>query len=214
MKRETRFIQKAGGRPSIRSTETGQIISGYAAIYNLPSVDLGGFREIFMPGCFDEAIKTSDIRILINHDPNLILGRNRQTAVVWCDDFGLRFTVKLGRTTTSSDAYEAIRRRDLSGCSVTMIVENDSWRETGGEWTRRIHRVSELFDVGPGVYPAYLDTSVGAFEADDPFRMQRVYESETESLKQKAGRRSYQTPKIDAGYRRACALIERLESLL
>ncbi|MGR6999934.1 HK97 family phage prohead protease [Yinghuangia aomiensis] len=52
------------------------VVSGYAAKYNTRSQDLGGFVETLAPGAFARAIREAhDVRAVINHDANLILGR-------------------------------------------------------------------------------------------------------------------------------------------
>lgn len=74
MKRETRTIRSA----ELRVRSDGAGIKGYAAVFNERSEDLGGWREIIMPGAFKRAIREEqDVRALINHDPNLVLGRTK-----------------------------------------------------------------------------------------------------------------------------------------
>ena len=199
---------------SVRSNNTGQLITGYAAVYNLPSDDLGDCREIIMPGAFDNALQKRDLDcpILINHDPNLLLGRVPRTAHLTSDSYGLYFAVKLGRTTTSSNAYEEIARADMTGCSITMGGIYDQWAIEHGEWIRRIYSIENLYDVGPVTYPAYPDTTVGAFAADDLRAIQKMNESDRECLTIKTlpWRKSFQTPRVDARYRDAIDIILRV----
>ena len=70
------------------------IIKGYAARFNEPSEDLGGFKEYIDPHAFDKALSgRPDVVILYNHDPNLVLGRTGAgTASVETDSKGVFFT--------------------------------------------------------------------------------------------------------------------------
>ena len=52
-------------------------IVGHAALFDRLSDDLGGFRERIRPGAFAASLVADDVRALFNHDPNVILGRNR-----------------------------------------------------------------------------------------------------------------------------------------
>ena len=54
-----------------------QIVVGHASVYNSRSENLGGFYEYIQEGAFtNDLIEKSDVRALINHDPNLILARS------------------------------------------------------------------------------------------------------------------------------------------
>ena len=138
-------------------------IEGYAANFNSLSEDLGGFREMLMPGCFKNAISTSDVRALFNHDPNLILGRNTSgTCRLVEDEKGLRFEVDPPETSYASDLQVSMRRGDINQCSFGFKVaeEGDTWaKDSAGMWIRSIFNVERLFDVSPVTYPAYASTS-------------------------------------------------------
>lgn len=139
-------------------------IVGYAAVYNRFSEDLGGFREVIAPGAFRDVIKSADVRALINHDANLIIGRNTAgTLSLSEDETGLRMEVTPPATSWAADYLVSIERGDITGQSFAFIVGegNDRWeRDQSGIVTRTIVGFRDLIDVGPVVYPAYADTSV------------------------------------------------------
>lgn len=138
-------------------------MSGYAANFNSLSEDLGGFREQLMPGCFTDALKTSDVRALFNHDPNLILGRNVSgTLRISEDEKGLRFEVDPPETSYAKDLQISMNRGDINQCSFGFKVAEggDSWeKQSNGSYVRSVSKVEKLFDVSPVTYPAYVSTS-------------------------------------------------------
>lgn len=140
-------------------------VTGYAAVFNSPSEDIG-FIEIIEPGAFREAIPTSDIRALFNHDPNLILARTASgTLKVQEDDKGLRYEFDIPDTTFGNDFRVMLQRGDVSQSSFSFTVKEQSWetkkKDNGDvEYTRRVKKVERLYDVSPVTYPAYPDTEV------------------------------------------------------
>lgn len=142
-------------------------IVGYAAVYNRLSLDLGGFREEILPGAFDKILSRQrgkgDVVALFNHDSNIVLGRSSSgTLELSSDDKGLRYVVT--PPVSRADVLELIQRRDVRGSSFAFTVDakNESFR-TGddGKAIRQIREVSGLFDVGPVLNPAYVQTSAG-----------------------------------------------------
>ncbi|HHW13481.1 MAG TPA: hypothetical protein GXX28_00935, partial [Firmicutes bacterium] len=51
-------------------------IVGHAAVFDTIT-DLGWFQERVARGAFAESIRVDDVRALFNHDPNIVLGRNK-----------------------------------------------------------------------------------------------------------------------------------------
>ncbi len=53
-------------------------LEGTAISYDTLSQDVGGFRERIMPGAFTRSLKEgADVKCLMNHDPNFLLGRTK-----------------------------------------------------------------------------------------------------------------------------------------
>lgn len=138
-------------------------ICGYAAVYGVRSVDLGGFVEELSPGCFDRCIaEGQDVRCLFNHDPNMVLGRTvAGTCRIACDAHGLRYESDLADRQLDRDLKVSMKRGDITGSSFAFTVapDGDSWRqEESGLIVRTISRVDHLYDVSPVTYPAYQAT--------------------------------------------------------
>jgi len=133
-------------------------ITGYAAVFNKYSQDLGFFKEKIQPGAFKKTIKENDIRALINHDPNLIIGRTKnKTLELWEDDKGLGFNVKLPDTSYANDLRISIERKDITQNSFGFQTVQDEWSNDG---SKRTLLEVKLFDVSPVTFPAYTQTSV------------------------------------------------------
>ena len=149
-----------------------QVLTGYAAVYNRFSLPLreGGsqFREIILPGAFDKVLNRqrgkSDVVALLNHNPDLILGRSASgTLELTSDDKGLRYTVVPPDTQVGRDTMELVRRRDLKGSSFAFGLEpgkGDRWTSDEQGAVREVREVSSLVDVSVVLTPAYPASSV------------------------------------------------------
>lgn len=139
----------------------GLRFEGYAALFNSWSQDLGGFREQIAPGAFAKSLPADDIRALMNHDPNYVLGRNRSgTLVLAEDDRGLHFDVRAPDTQWARDLAESVKRGDINQCSFGFLAIRDDWRTADGLDERTLQEV-RLFDVSIVTYPAYPETNAG-----------------------------------------------------
>ena len=140
----------------------GSRIFGYAAVFDQESVDLGGFREVIHRGAFAETIRTADIRGLINHDPNQVLGRNLAGTLELAEDkHGLRFLLHPPDTTTARDLLVSMKRGDVDQMSFGFEAVRDRW-ETDDRGALRHLLEARLFDVSVVTFPAYPQTSAEA----------------------------------------------------
>jgi len=173
--RETRIFQFEKLNVEERADGMGPKITGYAAVFDKWSEDLGGFREKIRSGAFKKAIGKSDVRGLFNHDSNYVLGRQSNgTLTIKEDKNGLWMEIDPPDTQIIRDLVLApIKRGDIKEQSFAFVVANggDEWKNLHGEKpdepvTRTITEVDELFDVSPVTYPAYPDTSVALRSMD------------------------------------------------
>jgi uncharacterized protein len=138
---------------------------GYALKWDARSQNLGGFRERVAQGATTDSITRDDIRALFNHDPNLILGRNRSNTLRLSEDStGLHYEVDMPDTTYARDLATAMERGDVSQSSFgfkTAGPEGDSWAEDEDGFPLRTLQKVALFDVSPVTYPAYTDSVSG-----------------------------------------------------
>lgn len=148
--RELRVVGEDGSRR----------IEGYAAVFDVLSVPLWGFRERIRPGAFARTIREADVRALWNHDSNFVLGRTKSgTLDLAEDDIGLRIAIRPPETQWARDLMVTIERGDVDQMSFGFVVAGESWHTEGNETIREVEDV-DLFDVSPVTFPAYPQTTV------------------------------------------------------
>lgn len=150
------------------SNSPGTLV-GYAAVFEKYSCDLGYFREKIQRGAFAKSMAACDVRALVNHDPNMIIGRKSAgTLRMVEDEIGLKVEIDLPDTAVGRDVAENVRNRNIQGQSFTFTTSIDQWDWSGETAIRTLVEVDELFDVGPVTFPAYEETSVAmrSFKAE------------------------------------------------
>ncbi|MCC6147412.1 MAG: HK97 family phage prohead protease, partial [Anaerolineaceae bacterium] len=107
--KEVRVASREGG---------GKKITGYSAVFNSLSEDLGGFYERIQQGAFTKTLQEADIRALFNHDPNYPLGRVKANTLRLAEDeIGLGIEIDLPDTQYASDLAVSIERGDVDQMS-------------------------------------------------------------------------------------------------
>ena len=132
-------------------------IVGYAAVFDTWA-DIGGwFKESIRKGAFAKTIKENDIRALVNHNENYVLGRNKAgTASLREDKRGLSVEITPPITSWANDLMVSMRRGDVSQMSFGFYVNK---QEVDYEKDERVLTDVTLFDVSVVTYPAYPTTS-------------------------------------------------------
>lgn len=155
-------------RPELREeSEKSPVIAGYASVFydGTPDTEYelwSGLRERIMPGAFDRAIREDDVRALMNHDPDNLLGRTATgTLRLLVDKRGLYYEIDPPATSYGADLMAILRRGDISGSSFSFRVTGEEWKRDGDEDIIEITGVA-LYDVGPVTFPAYEATTAEA----------------------------------------------------
>lgn len=173
----------------IRSGEGGEgeppMIRGYAAVFNAwADIIPGLFRERIAPGAFRKTLRDADVRALVNHDPNYVLGRNKAgTLELREDKHGLAVEIEPPDAQWARDLMVSMKRGDISQMSFGFRPVR---------WTEDINDRSEpleitlqevtLFDVSVVTFPAYPQTEAWARSAIDSIKHYLLSESDGEHL--------------------------------
>jgi HK97 family phage prohead protease len=186
-----------------RVTRTGKLskLSGYAAVYNRDSLDLGGFKEQIAPGAFDAVLATSpDVRCLWNHEVSDLIGRTKSgTLTLRSDTTGLFYECQVPDTQVGRDLLVLADRGDISESSFGFTVDSapgsECWYDAQGNETskysgvkRVIRKVSMLFDVSPVCIAAYPDATVQARSLAEARRFLQAQRSRPLSAADEAAR--------------------------
>jgi HK97 family phage prohead protease len=141
-----------------RSEGTKIVASGYAAVFESRSQNLGGFVEVVKPSAFTKTLQESDVVALRNHDPAKLLGRTSAgTLRLAVDERGLHYDIDLPDTTEGRDTAVLLERGDIVGSSFGFRAIHDSWEKTADGLVQRSLDEVALRDVGPVTFPAYSE---------------------------------------------------------
>ena len=155
MKKETRNF-------NVSLDSDSRILSGYAAVFNSESKDLGGFTEMISPTAFEGVIERSDVFAVLDHDRNKVLARSKMgkgSLELNIDSKGLQFRFESPNTTLGNDVLSMVKRGDLTDASFCFTVEDESWQKReDGTYLRTINKIGDLFDVAVCYNGAYAES--------------------------------------------------------
>lgn len=161
--------QMRGAPAQFRAEDAGnaKTIEGYFAVFGENYELWPGATESVAPEAFDGAL-AGDVRALIDHQTNLVLGRTKAgTLELRTDSHGLWGKVTINENDTDAmNLYERVKRGDVDQCSFGFDIESEDteYRDDGTvHWTIRKVR---LYEVSVCTFPAYESTSVSARRRD------------------------------------------------
>lgn len=152
-----------------RSADDGTpILEGFFVRYDDVYKVGDNVTESIAPGAFAESIH-GDVRALYNHNQDIVLGRTSAGTLKLEDrEVGLWGQITINpKDTQAMDAYERVKRGDVSGCSFGFDIESEkSDMKDDGSVHFTIEKVNPLYEVSPCVFPAYEATSINARAKD------------------------------------------------
>lgn len=149
----------------------GLTLDGYGAVFNewTDISDFAGeYRERILPGAFKRTLGMRTPVLQFDHGAHPLIGSiplGRITSISE-DAHGLRVKAKLSDNWLVEPVRDAIRDGGVTGMSFRFRVVDEEWsRGKDGVDERSISEI-ELYEVGPVVFPAYEQTTVGVRSRD------------------------------------------------
>lgn len=149
MKKRTAYIKNQ--KIETREIEGKKFIRGIIP-YNSVSTML---NETIAPSAFVKSLQEQDIKALVNHNTDMVLGSTRSgTLVLDNQDDGLYFEVNIGNQQFAQDAFETVSRGDASGVSfgfAPVKIERSGLQS--------VLKEVKLFEISPVcAFPAYEES--------------------------------------------------------
>lgn len=134
----------------------------------------GSYMERIAPGAA-AGVLDHDVRLLINHDPSLVLARTVSgTLRLGEDRDGVVAEAELAPTSYARDVAVLLQRGDVSQMSFSFVTDESEWDvRPDGMWMRTVTRIAELYDVAIVTFAAYQETEA-ALRARFPVGGQRA----------------------------------------
>lgn len=143
-------------------------IEGYFSVFGSSYELWPGATESIDPHAFDEALTRDDVRVLVDHDTRLVLGRTSAgTAELRVDEHGLWGSVLINPDDTDAmNAYARNKRGDVTQASFGFdILDEETEKRPDGSVHWTIKKV-KLYEVSLCTFPAYKETELKARAED------------------------------------------------
>lgn len=178
MKMKNAKIREEGGK---------RYLEGYFSVFGEPYQVWDGWIETIERGAFSRYLSSGqDVKVLWNHDSNIVLGSTKNgTASLREDETGLFGSVEINENDSEAvSAYARVARGDVDGCSFGFdIVRQEEWWDDEGVYHTKITEVDPLYEVSPCAFPAYKATSISARAKDSLEDAKKRYEAAQEQKK-------------------------------
>jgi HK97 family phage prohead protease len=145
--------------------DEGLTVRGYAAVYDVLSHDLGGFRTKIDSHALDEVLAAEpDVHFVWDHDTRYVGARTTNgTLDLSSDDHGLFIEARVGNYSWAKDLRVGLERGDLDQGSVAIGIAEDHWEiDDSDEIIRTVMKADGLYDVTVTAQGAFPQTSLAA----------------------------------------------------
>lgn len=136
-------------------------IRAYPIVFDQPCQPFRGWPE-YKEEIGREAldgIDFRDCRVLINHNPDLVMGREGKNARIQVEDSGVFVESKVhAGIQYQKDYYNAIKAGYIDGGSFAFVVAEDGITYDKERDVYRVTKISELWEVSFVTFPAYEQT--------------------------------------------------------
>ena len=162
---DPKFVQRMVPFEVTRAGDDGLTLEGYAAVWDKPTmIDSweGRFAERIAKGAFKKTISERTPVLQFDHGSHPLIGSIPLGSITQLreDDRGLFVRARLSDNWLVEPVRMAIRDGSIDGMSIRFRVVRDEWDHEQDVPLRSIGE-AELFELGPVVWPAYEETSVG-----------------------------------------------------
>ena len=151
----------------VEKSADGLTLDGYGAVFDQwTDIEdaVGVYRERIAPGAFKRTLGMRMPILQFDHGSHPLIGSiplGRITNLSE-DDHGLRVKARLSDNWLVQPVRDAIRDGGITGMSFRFRILDESWERSRNDgMEERTIREVELYEVGPVVFPAYEQTSVG-----------------------------------------------------
>lgn len=151
----------------IRENGEDIFIEGYFAVFNTRYEMWEGAAETVLKGAFTDTLG-EDVRALINHNTDFVLGRTKAgTLELTEDDIGLFGRIKINKNDSDAmNLYARVQRGDVNQCSFGFDIIDETYKtDAQGNVLWELRKV-KLYEVSVVTFPAYEDTIVQARKND------------------------------------------------
>lgn len=147
----------------MRAEEEGMTVTGYAAVFNSPTVLYEDgetqYKEQVDRNAFANA-QMADVVMNYNHQGKPVARTKNGTLSLTTDDIGLKISADLSGTEEGRRLFEEIRGGYIDKMSFAFTVSEEAY--DNDSHTRTITGVKRLYDVAAVDIPAYDQTSISA----------------------------------------------------
>ena len=189
---KTKQIRTINNQFETREEGGRYFIEGYFAVFDEDYQIGPNVVERIDPTAFDRALQGGDVRALLNHNPDIVLGRTTaDTLTLRKDNHGLWGSIEINPE--DSDAMNArarVKRRDVTQGSIGFEPIKE-YGETLANGTFRMHqKETDLWEVSVCTFPAYMTTELSARAKDLEAARERAHELYKKNLLERMKRKN------------------------